>query len=44
MILVTPISENLEVRSVDFELQVPHIDAPEFGMENCLTGVLSLHG
>ena len=25
MILVTPVSENLEVRSVDFELQVPRI-------------------
>lgn len=43
MVLVTTISENLKVRSVDFELQVPHTDALEFGVENCLTGVLSLH-
>lgn len=42
MILVTTISENLEVGSVDFELQVPHTDAPEFRV-NCLPGILSLH-
>lgn len=36
MVLVTTTSENLKVRSVDFELQVPHIDALEFGWRTVL--------
>ena len=28
---------------MDPELQVPHIDTPEFGVESFLAGVLSLH-